>query len=106
MQHAENNAKEALAAIARVREIGIERADLVRDWLRSVLAGNSHFDSSFMPAAEFAGKIADNINSAAEQRYLADVRKIAMDLMEHDRSLTATEAMAWAESMILDAVIS
>jgi len=95
MQHISGTTRESLVSVARARELGITKANLIKDYLNS--AGMT---------SEFADKIADGLVPLAEERYLAQVRQMAMDLMEHDRSLTAAEATAFVDGMILDAVIS
>ncbi len=105
MQHLEGVLRESLASIANAREIGLRKAQLVKGYLDDAIPAQSRSATQGNASAALVERIANDLISLAEERFLAQIRKMAMDLMEHDRSLTAAEASAYVEGMILDAVL-
>jgi hypothetical protein len=97
--------KPRIAIVAVVREFDLQRAEIVRKVLDDLLPQRNLPVPQAEARAEVKQHIVEGIAELAEMRYLAEVRRLAMDLMEYDRSLTAADAAAQIEVTILEAAL-
>lgn len=99
------HARDQIASIARARELGLLAAKKTGTILSDLDFGDPNAGVRSEDLREFKEGIVAKLINLAEAEYLAQVRKLAMSLMEHDRGLTADRAFAVIESMILEAVV-
>lgn len=95
--------RDQMASIARVREIGFAKAKLAGDFLDGFISNRGGVTSEELE--KFKTIFTRDLIVKAESQYTAEVRRLAMNLMEHDRKLTAEKAEAFVESMILESYV-
>jgi hypothetical protein len=98
----DNQDREFLTSIARVRELGLEKSKLARSCLDELIPDRH----SSMARATFKAQVVRDLDERAEALYEVTVRTFAMSLMEHDRSLSSAQAMAAVEGMILEVILA
>lgn len=103
MPHMDTATRDQMASIARVREIGFAKAKVAGEFLDGVISDRGGVTDEELD--KFKTIFTRDLIVKAESQYLAEVRRLAMNLMEHDRKLTAEQAEAFVESMILETYV-